>query len=42
MLEARDAGYRVAILQSTPDGERLYPRLGFRTYCTVSRFLGGV
>lgn len=42
MLEARDAGYRVAILQSTPDGERLYPRLGFRAYCTVSRFLGGV
>ena len=42
MLEARDAGYRLAILQSTPDGERLYPRLGFRTYCTVSRFLGGV
>jgi len=42
MLQAREAGYRAAILQSTPDGERLYPRLGFRTYCTVSRFLGGV
>lgn len=42
MLEARNAGYRAAILQSTPDGERLYPRLGFRSYCTVSRFLGGV
>lgn len=42
MLEARDAGYRAAILQSTPEGEKLYPKLGFRTYCTVSRFLGGV
>jgi hypothetical protein len=41
MLQAHDAGYRAAVLQSTPDGEQVYPRLGFRTYCTVSRFLGG-
>ena len=42
MLAARDAGYVAAILQSTAEGEALYPRLGFRSYCTISRFLGGV
>lgn len=41
MLEAREEGFRAAILHATPDGERLYPRLGFREYCRISRFLGG-
>jgi ribosomal protein S18 acetylase RimI-like enzyme len=42
MLAARDDGYRAAILHATPDGARLYPRLGFREYCRISRFLGGI
>jgi GNAT superfamily N-acetyltransferase len=42
MLEARDGGYRGAILHATPDGEHLYPRIGFREYCRISRFLGGI
>jgi GNAT superfamily N-acetyltransferase len=42
MLAARGDGFRAAILHATPDGERLYPRLGFREYCGISRFLGGV
>lgn len=42
MLQARDEGFRAAILHATPDGERLYPRLGFKEYCRISRFLGGV
>lgn len=42
MLQARDEGFRAAILHATPDGERLYPRLGFREYCRISRFLGGL
>jgi GNAT superfamily N-acetyltransferase len=41
MLEARAAGATIAILHSTPDGEKLYPRLGFAELCRVSRFLGG-
>jgi GNAT superfamily N-acetyltransferase len=41
MLEARETGIRAAILHSSPDGARLYPRLGFTEYCRVSRFLGG-
>jgi hypothetical protein len=42
MLQARNEGFRAAILHATPDGERLYPRLGFKEYCRISRFLGGV
>jgi GNAT superfamily N-acetyltransferase len=42
MLQARDEGLRAAILHATPDGELLYPRLGFKEYCRISRFLGGV
>jgi ribosomal protein S18 acetylase RimI-like enzyme len=42
MLAARDDGFGAAILHATPDGVRLYPRLGFREYCTIGRFLGGV
>ena len=42
MLEARDEGVEVAVLHSTPDGEKLYPRLGFVEYCRIGRFLGVV
>jgi GNAT superfamily N-acetyltransferase len=42
MLAARDDGFRAAILHATPDGGRLYPRLGFREYCRISRFAGGL
>jgi ribosomal protein S18 acetylase RimI-like enzyme len=42
MLRAAEDGFRAAILHATPDGERLYPRLGFKEYCRMSRFLGGV
>ena len=42
MLQGRDEEFRAAILHATPDGERLYPRLGFKEYCRISRFLGGV
>jgi GNAT superfamily N-acetyltransferase len=42
MLQARDEGFQAAILHATPDGERLYARLGFREYCRISRFLGGI
>jgi GNAT superfamily N-acetyltransferase len=42
MLEAREDGYAAAILHATPEGELLYPRLGFREYCRISRFVGGV
>jgi hypothetical protein len=38
LREARDRGYRVAILTSSPDGFNAYRRIGFRTYCTVSRY----
>ncbi|MGH3082105.1 MAG: GNAT family N-acetyltransferase [Gaiellaceae bacterium] len=42
MLAARDEGFHAAILHATPDGERLYLHLGFREYCRISRFAGGL
>jgi GNAT superfamily N-acetyltransferase len=42
MLAARDDGVRAAILHATPEGEQLYLRLGFREYCRISRFAGGL
>lgn len=42
MLAAQDEGCRAAILHATPDGAQLYPRLGFREYCRISRFAGGL
>jgi GNAT superfamily N-acetyltransferase len=35
---ARDRGYRVAILTSSELGFNAYEGIGFRTYCTVSRY----
>jgi ribosomal protein S18 acetylase RimI-like enzyme len=38
LREARAAGYRVAILTASPDGERIYRRIGFRDYGTISKY----
>ncbi|GAC1453613.1 MAG: hypothetical protein PVSMB4_14310 [Ktedonobacterales bacterium] len=38
LREARAAGYRIAILTASPDGERIYRRIGFRDYGTISKF----
>ena len=38
LREARRAGYRVAILTASPYGVRIYSRIGFREYCTISRY----
>jgi ribosomal protein S18 acetylase RimI-like enzyme len=38
LREARAAGYRVAILTASSYGERIYRRIGFRSYCTISKY----
>ena len=38
LREARDRGYQVAVLTSSPDGFHAYEQLGFRTYCSVQRY----
>lgn len=38
LQDARRAGYRIAILSASPYGERIYRRIGFRDYCTISRY----
>ncbi len=38
LRDARREGYRVAILTSSPYGERIYRRIGFREYCPISRY----
>lgn len=35
MADARDAGYRIGVLGSSPMGQRVYERLDFREVCTV-------
>lgn len=39
LLEAHRRGYRIAILQSSEMGLRVYERLGFREYCRFSEFV---
>lgn len=39
LLDAREAGYRVGVLFSTEMGLPVYQRLGFKQYCTISRYL---
>jgi GNAT superfamily N-acetyltransferase len=38
LAAAREKGYRIAILHSTPMAENLYRRLGFREYCKLSMY----
>jgi ribosomal protein S18 acetylase RimI-like enzyme len=35
---ARSAGYRVAVLQATPEAIGVYRRLGFRPYCRLQSY----
>jgi ribosomal protein S18 acetylase RimI-like enzyme len=39
LLDARDRGCRTATLQSTPIGEGVYARLGFRSLGTIREFV---
>ena len=39
LRKAQKEGYRVAVLHSTPMGASMYRRLGFKQYCTVSRYI---
>jgi predicted GNAT family acetyltransferase len=39
LVEARDQGYKIAILQSSEMGLNAYKRLGFREYCVFQRFV---
>ena len=38
LREARNLGYRVAVLTATPDGLPIYKRIGFRTYASFGGY----
>ncbi len=38
LREARDRGFRIAGLTSSPDGPNVYRPIGFRALCTFSRY----
>jgi len=38
LREARDMGYRIGILRSSPMGFNVYRRIGFEEYCRVRRY----
>ncbi len=40
LQQAREQGYHVGVLQSSPPGLRVYQDLGFRPYATFSLYLG--
>ena len=42
VLVAREQGYNVAILHSTPMGDRVYRRLGFRENCRIGFYAWGM
>ena len=39
LLEARAMGYRIGVLHTSPMGEGIYRRLGFREYCKLGRYV---
>lgn len=39
LLEARQMGYRVGVLQSSQMGVKVYRRLGFREYCKIGNYI---
>jgi len=39
LRKIQDEGYRIAVLHSTPMGASMYRRIGFKQYCTVSRYI---
>jgi len=39
LVEARELGYRIGILQSSEKGLGVYRRIGFKEYCTLGRYL---
>lgn len=39
LREARQEGYRVGVLHSSPSGLSVYERLGFKTHCTIRLYL---
>ncbi len=39
LLEARQMGYRVGILQSSPMGYPIYANMGFQDVCTYTLYL---
>lgn len=39
LLEARSAGYRVGILESSNSGFNVYRKLGFQEYCKISHYV---
>jgi GNAT superfamily N-acetyltransferase len=41
LAAAKDAGHRTAILQAAPDGVRVYQRLGFASFGTITEFKPG-
>lgn len=39
LRDARAEGYSYAILTASPFGERIYKRIGFESYCTISKYI---